>query len=289
MAGARVGGLVAADETGDESIERFADGGEDAEGDAAAGHLIEKNSAGSGEEEVGSPDSEEGWELAGLGEGHADQREKVVDEDEDDGEDETGGFAAAFRRDSQRDADEHEDEAGEGVGEALVELDAVDGGSAAVRGGLGVGATPEFGEGEGFNVGVEAAEVGVFGGLGLDGDVGGGEGGDVVLVGVGGGGGVLATVEEMETDGLRVGGVGGSVDDDGLFGGGDVGVGGFGEVSEEDVMPESGSGGGGYVLDVEDAVLELFVEDAGLDLEGGLGGLEGFAKGEEAGGGAALG
>ena len=97
---------------------------------------------------------------------------------------------------------------------------------------------------------------------------------------------MLAAVEEMEADGLGVGGVGGSVDDDGLGGGGDVGVGGFGEVGEEDVLPEGGSGGGGDVLDVEDAVLELFVEDAWLDLEGGLGGLEGFAESDETGGGA---
>ena len=31
----------------------------------------------------------------------------------------------------------------------------------------------------------------------------------------------------------------------GLVGGGDVGVGGLGEVGEEDVVPEGGSGGGG--------------------------------------------
>ena len=90
----------------------------------------------------------------------------------------------------------------------------------------------------------------------------------------------------MEANGLGIGGVGGSVDDDGLFGGGDVGVGGFSQVGEEDVMPEGGAGGGADVLDVEDAVFEFFVEDAGLDFEGGLGGLEGFAQRNEAGGGA---
>ena len=78
----------------------------------------------------------------------------------------------------------------------------------------------------------------------LDGDVGGGEGGDVVLVGIVGRGLVLAAVEQMKTDGLGVGGVGGSVDDDGLGGGGDVGGGGLGEVGEEDVLPDGGSGGG---------------------------------------------
>src|ERR1700733_1211118 len=51
-------------------------------------------------------------------------------------------------------------------------------------------------------------------------------------------------------------------------------------------MPEGGSSGGGNVLNVEDTVLELLVEDAGLDLEGGLGGLEGFAESDQASGGA---
>ena len=39
------------------------------------------------------------------------------------------------------------------------------------------------------------------------------------------------------------------------------------------------------VMNVEDAVFELFVEDAWLDLKGCLGGFEGFAEGDEAGGG----
>src|ERR1700733_10746835 len=116
-------------------------------------------------------------------------------------------------------------------------------------------------EGESLDGGFNAAEVGVLRGFGFNGDVGGGEGGDVVLVGIGGGGVVLAAVEEMEANGLGVGGVGSAVDDDGAVGGGDV-------------------------LDVKDAVLELFVKDAGLDLEGGLGRFEGLAQGEEVGGGA---
>ncbi len=65
-----------------------------------------------------------------------------------------------------------------------------------------------------------------------------------------------------------------------------MGVGGLGEVGEEDVTPDGGSCGGCDVLDVEDAVLELFVKDAGLDLEGGLGGFERLAERDEAGGGA---
>ncbi len=246
--------------------------------------MIEEDGSGSGEEKVRAPDAQEGRQLAGLREGGADLREQVVDEDENDGDDEARGFASTFGGDAERDADEHEDETGEWIGEALVELDAVDGGLATVGGALGVGAAPEFGEREGFDVGIEPAEVGVFGGFGFDGNIGSGEGGDVVLVGVVGGGVMLASVDEVEADGLGVGGVRGSVDDDGLGGGGDMGVGGLCEVGEEDVVPESGSGGGCCVLNVEDTILELFVEDARLDLEGGLRGRERFAERDDAGG-----
>ena len=142
----------------------------------------------------------------------------------------------------------------------------------------------EFGERESEDGGVGAGEVGVLLGAGLDGDIGGGEGGDVVLVGVVSDDLVLAAVEEMQAERLGVGGVARSVDDDGLVGGGDVGGGGLGEVGEEDVVPESGSGGRDGRPDVEDVVLEVFVEDAGLDLEGGLRGLEVVFEAEEAGG-----
>ena len=40
------------------------------------------------------------------------------------------------------------------------------------------------------------------------------------------------------------------------------------------MVPGGSAGGGTDVLDVEDVVLEVFVEDAGLDFEGGLRGLE---------------
>ena len=61
-----------------------------------------------------------------MREGGADLGEQVVDEDEDDGDDEAGGFTSTFGGDAEGDADEHEDETGKGIGEALVELDAVD-------------------------------------------------------------------------------------------------------------------------------------------------------------------
>ncbi len=96
---------------------------------------------------------------------------------------------------------------------------------------------------------------------------------------------MLAAVDEVKAYGLGIAGSRGSVDHDGLVGGGDARVAGLGEVGEEDVVPEGCTGGGTNVLDVEDVVLEVLVEDAGLDLEGGLGGFERVLQREESGGG----
>ena len=60
----------------------------------------------------------------------------------------------------------------------------------------------------------------------------------------------------------------------GLSGSDDVGIGGLGEVGEEDMMPGGHAGAGADILHIEDVVLEVFVEDAGLDLEGCLRGFE---------------
>src|SRR5271155_1470957 len=126
--------------------------------------------------------------------------------------------------------------------------------------------------------------MGVFGGFGLDWDVGRGERGDVVLVGICRGGLMLAAVEHVETDSLGVRGVRGSVDDNSLVCGRDLGICRLCEISEEDVVPEGGTGGRSDVLDVKNAVFELLIEDSGLYLEGGLRGLERFAESDEAGG-----
>ncbi len=145
----------------------------------------------------------------------------------------------------------------------------------------GGGAAEEFAEGKGEDGGVGAGKVGVVLGGGLDGEVGGGEGGDVVLVGVGGGDFVLASVAEQEVE--VAGGAGG---DERLVRGGDPRGGGLGEVGDEDVPPEGGAGAGADVLDIEDDVFEVFVEDAGLDFEGGLGVFEGIFEFEQGCGGA---
>ena len=121
-------------------------------------------------------------------------------------------------------------------------------------------------------MGVEAGEVRAFLLLtGLHGELGGEEGGDVVLAGIVEGDVVAAAVGELEAEGLV-----GTGEDGGFVGGDDVGGGGLGEVGDEDVTPDGGAvGAGDDVLCVEDVVLEVFVEDARLNFDGGLAGLGG--------------
>ena len=191
------------------------------------------------------------------------------------------GLAAALGREAERNADEHENQAGEGVGKALVELDAVgpgrlDLGGSGVRGFAWSATADELGEREREDGGVGAGEAGVFLGAADEGLVCGAEGGDVVLVGVGGRDVVLAAVfeQEMEDGGGGWAGAGNGccrhTIDEGLVGSGDFGAGGLVEIGEEDVAPESDSRAGAHVLDVEDGIFVAFVEDAGLDFEGDL-------------------
>jgi hypothetical protein len=153
--------------------------------------LLEEEKACEGEEDVGSPDAE-GWgEFALSGESDADRGEEVVDEDQAESDDEACALASALGGEAEGDSYEHEDEAGGGEGEAIVELNLV-----AARGGArGASELPKLREGDGFVTSVEAGEVRAsFLLAGLHGELGGGEGGDVVLAGVGGGDVVLAAV-----------------------------------------------------------------------------------------------
>ena len=99
--------------------------------------------------------------------------------------------------------------------------------------------------------------------------VGGGEGGDVVLIGLVGDSFVLGAVAEAHEEDL-----GGIADDSGGGGGGDARGCGVGDVGHEDLVPVGGAGAGADILDIEDEVLEVLVEDAGLDLVGGLRGVQ---------------
>ncbi len=71
------------------------------------------------------------------GQRNSDQRNHVVDEDQQDGQHESAGLAAFLRRQAERDADQREHQAGGGQGEALVEGDEIPaGGDGIDAGGL---------------------------------------------------------------------------------------------------------------------------------------------------------
>ena len=92
---------------------------------AAAAELPQQNETENSEDEIRCPHAQEGADLALPRERDAGEREEVVDEDQRDGGDEAGAFAAAPGGEPERNADQHEDKAGSREGEAFVELDAI--------------------------------------------------------------------------------------------------------------------------------------------------------------------
>ena len=61
--------------------------------------------------EVGEPNTG-GWREASLArERHSDQRDRIVQEDQQDGQDKSAGLAAFLRREAERNADQSQDDA----------------------------------------------------------------------------------------------------------------------------------------------------------------------------------
>ena len=90
---------------------------------AAARHLPQQEKAAGRKENVGEPHRDEGGDPVLLAEGCAEERERVVEADQQDGEDPGRALAAAPRCDAERNPHQHEHEAGSGIGESLVRLD----------------------------------------------------------------------------------------------------------------------------------------------------------------------
>ena len=159
-----------------------------------------------------------------------------------------------------------------GVGEALA------------FGVAGAGAAPEFAEGERLERRVDAGDVGFVLRVELE-RAGRWTGRSVMSYWLGSVGEMLmlAAVDQVEARGLRVGRC--RSGDDGLVGGGDVlGLVGWVRSARKTWCQTEASGGWADVLDVEDVVLEVLIEDAGLDFEGCLRGLKLFFQAEEVGG-----
>jgi len=218
--------------------------------------------------EVRPPDAKRRRQLARLGKSDAQLRQQVVAEEEHERENHRSSLASSFGRKPQRNANQHENDAGKGVGEARVEFDA--------RGSRVAGPTvrtaPDLWHRQRVQRRVCARDVGVVLILELDGDVGGGKSGDVVLVGIGLGDLVLAAIDQVQAKTLRVAADGRKRQS--LLGGGDVGILLLGQVGEEDMIPDDGPFGWLHVLYKKDVVLEVLVEDARLNGKGDLRGLE---------------
>ena len=58
-----------------------------------------------------------------------------------------------------------------------------------------------------------------------------------------------------------------SIGDHGLLSGGDLGLEWIAQVGEEDALPVGDAGSGADILHVQDVILKVFVEDAGLNFK----------------------
>jgi hypothetical protein len=103
----------------------------------------------------------------------------------------------------------------------------------------------------------------------LDGNVGGVECGDGVLLGILGIRLVLLPVDKMQVDVLRA-----LADGHSLASHDNPGIGRVGDVGQKDVAPDGRARGSGGVLHIEHNVSEALVEDARLHFKGNLGGFE---------------
>jgi hypothetical protein len=236
------------------------DEGRDARFTAVALHAGKENESDEGDDEVCGPHADGGGDEALAGKAGAGDEKKIIRGDDDDGEERAGGAAAAAGLCTERDGDESEDEAGDREGEALVEFDAR---VTPVR--AAVAQELEHGT---FGIADGALLSGRWGAE-FDGPVTAAEGSDGVMVWGGAGKFVSGAAVEMEFE-FAESGLGNY---NCGFRKSDLRVAavraGFGE---EDAVPVGAAGG--EVVDVEDEVREALVEDARLNGERDLGGVE---------------
>ncbi len=116
----------------------------------------------------------------------------------------------------------------------------------------------------------------------LHGQIGGGEGGDIVLARVAGGHIVAGPVGELQVQGLPA-----AAEHHRFLRGDDVRRRRLREIGQEDVLPQGRAVGSRHdLLDIQNVVLQVLVEDPGLYLQGRLRGLAGLLIAQQRGGGA---
>ena len=216
-----------------------------------------------GEQQVGRPHGEEGGDLVLPAQRDAGIGKQVVDEDQQNGKDEAGALAAAPRGHAQRNAHQHQHQAGRGIGKRLCN---------SIRNRLASGPWVRCQQrlhGQGVDRRVQPSQVHVALLAQRQRHIGGGKGGDVVLSGWPATVSCARAVAQPHQQFL-----GRVADHRGRGGGGDLRVGGIGDVGHEDLAPVGRARPGAHVLHIENKVLEVLVEDARLNLVGGLRGLQ---------------
>ncbi len=250
----------------------------------AGGYLLDQKNAGNREQQVGGPYANTRRKAAVAGQRRSQQRGEVVQKNQQKREREGCAFAAALGTQAQRNTDQHEHQAGRGVGEASMELDTI-GLRMRCRRRLrcAVGASPEGAGGHGLNRRIAPREVlGILLLSALDGQVGGVEGGNVVLAGVFGGEVVTGAIGQLQVKCLPA-----TAEDDGLLRRDDVRRGLLRQIGQKDVFPERGPVRPRKdILHIENVVFQVFIEHTRLYLECGLRGLARLFIAQQRGGGA---
>ena len=89
---------------------------------AAAGHLPKKEDSACSEEDVGRPYGQKRGNPVLTAQGAADERQRVIEDDECEGSNHSGTLATSPRSHTQGNAHQHENKAGGRIGKALVDF-----------------------------------------------------------------------------------------------------------------------------------------------------------------------
>ena len=100
-------------------------GAEPSQFDRAAFRLPEQKNSSQQKHEIGKPNPGRGRQASLARKRHADQRNRIVKKDQQNGQDKSAGLAAFLRRQAQRNADQGQDDAGGGQRQPAMEFDQV--------------------------------------------------------------------------------------------------------------------------------------------------------------------
>ena len=215
--------------------------------------------------EVGEPNPGRRREVSLFCEGHSDQRNRIVQKNQQNGQDKSAGLAAFLRGEAERNAHQGEDDASRRQRQAAMIFNQVP--TARDRVG-GLCHTEEIGKVD-FTERCGFVLLTALGRGDLDGDVSSLKGGDLVLVRIPGIAFVSGTVGEVQVQSL-----GPLADEQAFARQADAWCGGVRQIGKKHAFPDGSAGHGLDVLHVQDDLRKPFVKHAGLDLERSLRRLE---------------